>query len=296
MRSSGLLIAGPIVACLLSGAVSAQVTQRVSVSSGGVQGNSDSAIPVISADGRYVAFASWATNLAPGNFNGELEAFVRDRQLGMTELVSMSTGGIAANDQCFDQSISADGRYVAFSSYGSNLVPGDTGGHGDVFVRDRRSGTTERVSVDSGGVQGNQSSWSPSISADGRFVAFMSAASNFAAGDQWNGLPDAFVHDRQTGVTECVSVVSHGGQLRDDRWYLQASISADGRYVVFTTYQNNLVSGDTDGYRDLFPRHRHTGTPDCVSVGPNGAQFERTSWIPSISADGRYVAFASLAT
>ncbi len=172
-------------------------TERVSVSSDGTEGNWYSHFPSISADGRYVAFQSAASNLVPGDTNGYWDVFVRDRLTGTTELVSVSSDGTQGNDESYDRalSISADGRFVAFGSEASNLVPGDTNGHSDVFVRDRLTGTTERVSVSSDGTQGNYGGYWPSISADGRYVAFHSPASNLVPGDT-NGHSDVFVRDR----------------------------------------------------------------------------------------------------
>src|SRR5260221_4084496 len=159
----------------------AQVTQRVSVDSGGAQGNTYSLAPSTSADGRYVAFVSHATNLVPGDTNGVEDVFVRDRLSGATEWVSVDSGGAQGNNASgvggvfFKTSISADGRYVAFASYATNLVPGDTNGFTDVFVHDRQNSATEQVSVDSVGAQGNSDSCLSSlisISADGRYGAF----------------------------------------------------------------------------------------------------------------------------
>jgi hypothetical protein len=178
-------------------------TERVSLDSGGAQGNSASYDPSISADGRFVAFVSDAINLVPGDTNGKPDIFVRDRQSGRTERISVNSAGAQGDDQSAIPSISADGRFVAFASQATNLVPGDTNGLMDVFVHDRLSGLTERVSVDSFGAQGNGISalFGLSISADGRFVAFESYASNLVHGDT-NGYEDVFVHDRSaTGFT-----------------------------------------------------------------------------------------------
>ena len=119
----------------------------------------------------------------PGDTNEATDVFVRDRQTGATRRVSVGPGGVQGDSSSFTPSISADGRFVAFSSSASNLVPDDINGIPDVFVRDRQTGTTRRVSVGPGGVQGNSSSFDPAISADGRFVAFISAASNLVPGD-----------------------------------------------------------------------------------------------------------------
>src|SRR5258706_456378 len=181
MRTAGFQVAVPIVACLLCGAASAQVTRRMSIATDGTQGNSNSRDPVISANGRYVAFWSFSTNLVPGDANGFPDVFVHDRQSGTTELVSVATGRAQGDGLSIAPSISADGRYVAFESTATNLVAGDTNGWFDVFVRDRQNGITELVSISTGGAQGNSVSYGPMISADGRYVGFISDASNLVS-------------------------------------------------------------------------------------------------------------------
>src|SRR5437660_1328853 len=189
-------------------------TERVSVASDGTQANNVSSYPALSADGRFVAFQSDATNLVAGDTNGATDVFVHDRQTGATERVSVASGGGTQGNRNSGgffafPALSADGRLVAFQSDATNLVARDTNGATDVFVHDRQTGTTERVSVASGGSQGNGFSAGPVLSADGRFVAFHSTATNLVAGDT-NGATDVFVHDRQTGTTERVSVASGG--------------------------------------------------------------------------------------
>jgi Tol biopolymer transport system component len=171
-------------------------TTRVSVSSRERQANAGSQQASISADGRYVAFVSFASNLVAGDTNGTWDVFMRDTAKGKTTRVSVSSGGQQGNDQSGTPSISADGRYVAFYSYASNLVAGDTNGKADVFVRDTVTGRTTRVSVSSRERQGNGYSYEPSISTDGRYVAFYSLASNLVAGDT-NTAGDIFVRDRR---------------------------------------------------------------------------------------------------
>src|SRR3989441_6808558 len=183
--------------------------------SGGAQGNGSSGLigfafpPALSADGRFIAFVSLATSLVAGDTNGATDVFVRDRQTGTTERVSVASGGTQSNAASLGSALSADGRLVAFQSDATNLAPGDTNGATDVFVRDRQTGMTERVSVASDGTQANNISSYPALSADGRFVAFQSDATNLVAGDT-NGATDVFVHDRQTGTTEPSSVASGG--------------------------------------------------------------------------------------
>ena len=232
-------------------------TTRVSVASDGTQGNSASDKPSISSDGRYVAFKSTATNLVSGDTNGFIDVFVHDRQTGQTTRVSLASDSTQGNGDSYSPSISADGRYVAFRSSASNLVSGDTNGTSDIFVHDRQGGGTTRVSVASDGTQGNGDSYSPSISADGRYVAFMSAASNLVSGDTC--CSDIFVHDRQSGQTTRVSVASDGAQGNNHSWY--PSISADGRYVAFHSYASNLVSGDTNSAPDVFVHDRGGAGP-----------------------------------
>ena len=266
------------------------VTERVSVSSAGEQGNSWSQVPSISADGRYVAFASSASNLVEGDTNGTYDIFVRDRQSGETRRISVSIAGEQGNGLSWYPSISADGRYVAFESDASNLAEGDTNGYDDVFVHDRQSGETRRISLSSAGGQGNNDSYYPSISADGRYVAFVSEASNLVEGGT-NNVQDVFVHDRQNSETRLVSVSSAGEQGNDQSF--TATISADGRYVAFASVASNLVEGDTNGWSDVFVHDRESGETRRISVSSVGEQANNTSWLTSITADGRYVAFES---
>jgi Tol biopolymer transport system component len=164
----------------------------VSVSSAGVEGNGDSRNASISANGRFVAFDSEASNLIENDGNAYWDIFVRDRQKGKTRRVSVSSVGVDANQSSFEPSISADGRFAAFQSFASNLVENDNACCWDIFVRDRSTGTTRRVSVSSAGVEANGFSFNASISADGRFVAFDSEASNLV-GDDTNLKSDIFV-------------------------------------------------------------------------------------------------------
>jgi hypothetical protein len=268
--------------------------ERVSVATGGAQGNEGSGVPSISADGRYVAFTSYASSLVASDTNHYEDVFVRDRQNGTTELVSVDSAGVQGDSYSIYQSISADGRFVAFWSRASNLVAG-TSSSGNIFVRDRQNGTTELASVDSAGVQANNSSDAPSISADGRFVAFYSAASNLVAGDT-NGVPDIFVHDRTSGTTERVSVATGGAQGHTNISQYGNAISADGRFVAFGSNEPTLVAGDTNGDSDVFVRDRQSGTTERVSIDSAGVLGNDLSANPSISSDGRFVAFHSLAS
>jgi Ca2+-binding RTX toxin-like protein len=263
----------------------------VSVDSAGNLGNDFSRSPSISADGRFVAFVSNASNLVPGDTNRETDILVRDTLTNTTTGVSVDSAGKPGNLQSLDASISADGRFVAFYSFASNLVPGDTNGRSDIFVRDTLTNTTTRVSVDSAGNQGNSSSTEPSISADGRFVVFYSFASNLVPGDT-NDRTDIFVRDTLTNTT--VSLDSAGNQRNN--FSGTPSISADGRFVAFSSFSSNLVPGDTNDSNDIFVRDRLTNTTTRVSVDSAGNQGNRFSYRPSISADGRFVVFESFSS
>jgi Tol biopolymer transport system component len=238
----------------------------------------------ISGDGRFVAFVSDDNEQVPGDTNGWYDILVRDRQTGATEIVSVTASGTPTNMHSSFPAISADGRFVAFASEASNLVPGDMNGKWDVFVRDRQAATTELVSVaaDGGPADGDSSGTfgitSVAISADGRFIAFLSSASNLAPGTPHGGI---FVRDRETGRTEVVSVSNSGAPASGDS--ISPSVSGDGRFIAFASDDSNLAPEDTnDGYC-IFVRDRQTGTTEWVADGNS----------PSISADGRFVAFVS---
>jgi uncharacterized repeat protein (TIGR01451 family) len=274
---------------------SAATTERVSIASGGAQGNGSSEGSAISADGRYVAFTSSASNLVTGDTYGATDVFVHDRENNVTERVSMASNGTQANDHAWHiPAISADGRYVAFTSAASNLVSGDTNGSWDVFVHDRETNVTELVSKASDGTLGDFVSEYPRISADGRYVVFISGATNLVPNDT-NGTFDIFVHDRTTKVTERVSISSSGVEGNDVSYTYTVSpgISDDGRYVAFRSKASNLVDGDTNGARDIFVHDRQTKVTERVSIASDVTQGDNDSYDPVISADGRYVAFTS---
>ncbi|MEN6643054.1 MAG: Ig-like domain-containing protein [Armatimonadia bacterium] len=297
----GIVVFGAVAAV----AVVTGLTTRVSVSTAGGQGNGYSDLwegtTSITPDGRYVAFISTASSLVAGDTNEGSDAFVHDRVTRTTTRVSVATGGGQACGQGYGEggqtSISADGRYVAFPSYASNLVPGDTNGCTDIFVHDRTTGVTTRVSVMTGGGQGNEGDGEhytqpASISGDGRYVAFNSARQLVA--DDTNGFEDVYVHDRTTGTTTLVSVATNGTHGNSASAF--PAISADGRYVAFQSGASNLVTGDTNDTLDIFVRDRTTGTTTRVSVATGGGEGNGYASSPSLSADGRCVAFASYAT
>jgi Tol biopolymer transport system component len=265
-------------------------TVLLSVATDGTQANADSFAPALSADGSTVAFASLATNLAGPEPVRTMNVFVHDPLKGQTTRISNSPGGGQADGDSTSPVLSGDGSVVAFDSFADNLVSGDSNGASDVFVHERASGRTTRVSVASDGAQSNGGSFSPSISANGRFVAFASDATALVSGDR-NRDGDVFVNDRQTGKTTLISVTSDGKPANGDSF--APAISADGRLVAFVSHATNLVGGDTNGASDVFVRDRENGRTMRVSVGSDGAQIDSDAFGPSISGDGRYVAFAT---
>ncbi|PKN50661.1 MAG: hypothetical protein CVU55_15995, partial [Deltaproteobacteria bacterium HGW-Deltaproteobacteria-13] len=273
-------------------------TIRVNVASNGDQalGGGSGGVS-ISADGRYVAFRSGATNLVSGDTNGEQDIFVHDCQTGETIRVNVASNGDQANNGGNDRAyISADGRYVAFQSDATNLVSDDTNGLKDIFVHDNQTGQTTRVNLDSSGTQASGGgSEFPTISADGRYTAFQSDATNLVS-DDTNGLRDIFVHDSQTGQTIRVNVASNGDQAAGGGSE-KAVISGDGRYVGFHSDATNLVTNDTNGLRDIFVNDSQTGQTIRVSVASDGTQASGgINEYPTISDDGRFVAWQSDAT
>jgi Tol biopolymer transport system component len=259
----------------------------------------------ISADGRFIAFASNAFNLVPNDTNKQDDIFVRDTLTGTTEIVSTDSQGnlTQAIGSSTEPDISDDGRYVVFQSISKNLVPDDTNITFDIFVKDRQTGKTTRVSTDSAGRQGTYvtdadigvGASNPSISGDGRYVAFRSRFNNLVPGDT-SGFGDIFVKDLQTNQTRLVSTDSAGNPSNGTSY--DPVISSDGRYVAFASAASNLVENDVLGAPDVFLKDLQTGITTRISVNSQGMQamdglFGTKSSRPSISADGRFVAFVS---
>ena len=290
IRSGLILVAALGVATRLH----AQAITRVSVDSSGAQGNRASIPCVISGDGRLIVFQSYATNLVAGDTNGVTDIFVRDLAAGTTVRVSVDSLGAQANDESEQPAISDDGRFVAFVSAASNLVPGDTNSARDVFIRDLVLGVTLRASVDSNGAEISDGGIAPSLSADGRFLSFGTSASNLVPGDT-NGFGDVFVRDMITGAIDRVSVDSSGGEGNNQSASSFDALSDDGQVVAFESFASNLVVGDTNGKRDVFFHDRTTGETRRVSVDSSGAEGNDRSFEPVLSGDGRFVAFHSYA-
>jgi Tol biopolymer transport system component len=249
------------------------------------QANDHSSSPAISADGRYVAFQSGASNLVPGDANKAGDIFVYDRKTRVMEMISFAEDGSQANDTSGEPDISADGRWVVFSTIATNLVAGDTNGLQDVFLRDRQTGRTTLVSAAVGGGAGNMMSMAPAISADGRWVVFTSSADNLLpeidehTGENiadTNGASDIFVFDRLGAKIRRISLSSEGKQSSHNS--NSPGISADGRWVTFWSLADNLAPGASRG---IYLHDRSAGTTQWIADG----------LAPTISADGRWIGF-----
>ena len=239
-------------------------TKRISLASDGAESNAQSEYPVISADGRYVAFASDATNLVAGDTNGYRDVFEYDRKSGEIIRISVASDGTQANEgtELGAIAISGDGKFVAFASMASNLVADDTNQFWDIFVHDRLTGLTSRVSVANDGTQANAGSYGVSITADGRYVAFGSNATNLVSGDT-NGVQDVYTYDRQTNQVALVSVADDGTQGDLPSGFTLVApggvdiaygslISSDGRTVIFMSNASNLVEHDDNWKQDIY--------------------------------------------
>jgi Tol biopolymer transport system component len=302
-----LAIAGGLLSALAPIAATSApppLTIRTSISSTGEEGDASSLGGPVSADGRFVAFDSSASNLVSGDNNGVQDVFLRDLKTGSTQRVSLGGAGNEGNGSSSVLALSNNGRFVTFLSEASNLVAGDNNGVADIFVRDLKKAQTWRIFVNSADGQGNPTNSGFSISANGRFVAF----SSLVEGDT-NGVGDVFVRDLKTGVTTRASVDSSG--VEGDSGSSNPALSADGRFVAFESYASNLVQDDTNGYQDVFVHDLKTGTTQRVSVNSageeasgagfdpssncGGGSYSLDSYSPSISANGRFIAFLSQA-
>ena len=307
MRVRILTLVGALLAAstLVPAQSPSAVLELISVSSAGVQGNNDSGTSFLTSpsndrasltpDGRFVAFMSLADNLVPGDINQVADVFVRDRLMGTTELVSLSSKGRQGDGHSglgapAGAGISDDGRFVVFASQASNFARGDVNTNPDVFVRDRLTGTTELVSR---GLDGTPASGDdPVISANGQVVAFRSSSATLVSDGNPNFTTHVYAFDRQAQTIERVDVDSNGvlaaGQANN------LAISSDGRYVAFDSSADNLVSGPGDQQGiDVFVRDRVNHTTDGISTVGDTGTFEGNSFLSSITPDGRFVGFSS---
>ncbi|MFH1769189.1 MAG: PKD domain-containing protein [Parcubacteria group bacterium] len=260
--------------------------ERVSVSTHGIEGNSHvTGNPSLSADGGYVAFSSSASNLVPEDNNNAPDVFVYNRFNRELEIVSLSNSGELGNGPSSLPQISSDGRYVSFYSDATNLVNGDTNNTLDIFVRDRVSNTTERVSISPDGLYDGASVGPSSISSDGRFVVFSGAFDR--------NISDVWVRDRHIGTTRLVSVSPNGIRTNMHSHASHRSVSSDGRFIVFRSYASNLISNDYNGWGDVFLKDMDTNQIELVSVSNEGILGNYNSGNPTMDAQGLYVVFES---
>jgi Ca2+-binding RTX toxin-like protein len=269
-------------------------TTLVSTATGGTQGNNISSLPLITDDGRFVVFTSIATNLVGGDTNGNLDVFMKDTLTGVTTRLSTASDGSQANGVSQNIDITGDGHFVGFQSTATNLISGDTNGVSDVFVKDTQTGGIIRASVANDGSQGNGLSLVARLSNDGTKVSFVSTASNLTTNDSNGATTDVFVRDLSASTTTLVSVATDGGS--GNAQSSGATISGDGRYVVFQSDATNLVNGDTNGSTDVFIRDLQTNTTTRVSTATDGTQANDISLQAVVSGDGRYVVFLSNAS
>ncbi len=284
-RVAAVVLVAGLMSAGLAGSTAAAADafpQLVSVSSSGMSGDNSSAGGSMSRDGKLVAFASFASDLVPGDTNGGVQdCFVRDRISGVTTLVSVGEGGVPSDGNCYSPAISADGSVVAFHSLATTLVPDDTNSYGDVFVHDLQSGVTSRVSVDSAGGQlpGGGYWLSPAMSDDGNVIAFTTYTS---------GTEKVFVHDRTNGSTTRVSL--------EGCISTHPAISGDGNVVVYDSCAFPGPDGLTLGWQ-LLAFDRTTGVTALVSVDSSGVPSSGGAGpYQQVSFDGRYVAFDSGST
>lgn len=269
------------------------LTTRISVDSAGNQGNGNSSLAAISGDGNIIAFVSDSTNLISAlDENGFPDIYVHTISTGDTIIISNGMSGQPANGASSSPAISTDGKFVAFHSLASNLVANDTNAKSDVFVYDMTTKLIKRVSVSSTGIQGNGNSYQPSLSADGRYVAYQTEAENIAIGDS-NGVSDIVVYDRQTGAVSRMSLDSQGRQSNGAS--INPCISGDALFVVFESKATTLVNGDFNGVSDIFLRDIAAAKTTRISINDAGFEANDDSYNPVISSDARFIAFESRA-
>lgn len=273
---------------LRSGAV-----RLISTDASGAGANGGSGTSSLSSDGAMLAFQSFATNLVPDDTATFSEIFVKDTRTGAITRVSTDAAGVPGNGKSEIPAITPDGNLVVFGSDAGNLVPGDTNGQTDVFLKNLATGGITRVSTDSGQAQADGPSgyrYGPMISADGRFVAFDSQAGNLAPGDV-NGQDDVFVKDMETGKTILVSATADGSSGNGPSY--RVGISGDARLVVFRSEASDLLPEDKDTASDIYLKDLRDGSLRLISTSSGGVKADAPSYDPSISADGRRVGFST---
>lgn len=270
-------------------------TTRLSVATDGTQASGGSSLPAISAEGRYISYSSWASDLVPGDANWFQDVFLWDQVAGTTTRVSIDSDGNELNGESIYPAISADGRYITYQSNASNIVPGDANRWSNVFVWDQDARITTPVNVTHDGTHANGQSNNPTISANGRQITYQSDASNLVTGDT-NGESDVFLWDQDTRTTTRVSVAADGTQADD--YCRDPAISADGRFVTYWSLATNLVplNPEYGVPPNIFLWDMDSGTTTLVNRNYFGSQSNRGAVSPAMSADGRFITFDSQST
>ncbi len=265
---------------------------NISVSATGEQGDDISFSSDVSGDGRYVTFASSATNLVDGDTNEAQDVFLWDRMTDTITRISVASDGTQGDADSYEPKISADGRYITYQSSATNLVDDDTNGFQDIFVYDTQTQQTKRVSELADGTQSNANSWDPDISSDGRYIVFRSGATRFDE-RTWYNVPVIYLYDQQTGNLELIDV--HQTDDYRNHGISDVSISDDARYFTFVTNAPDIVDDDTNGYSDVFVYDRQSGTSTRVSSTTDGQDANDDSRFAQFSDNGQYVVFYSYA-
>ncbi len=253
--------------------------------------NQGSWSPFINYDGRFTVFTSRADNLVKGDENGHLGIFVHDRETGKTEHIDKAYDGSEANGDSEHPSISDDGRFVAYSSFASNLVKGDNNGNVDIFLYDRDEKKTSLISKGADG-EANANSHLARISADGRYITFNSDATNIVPYGV-KGKTDVFVYDRQTKNISRVNLTDEGFEVNGGCG--APSISGDGAFIAFGSQATDLVPGDNNGLSDVFLRDMAGGAVYMLSTTGKGNVSNGNSGWPIVSAGGKAAVFQSTA-
>jgi hypothetical protein len=259
-------------------------SNRISIDSNGAQANNYSRDPQISLNGRFVVFWSIANNLVANDTNNAADIFVHDRATRQTMRVSINSQGDQANDNSYAPSISSDGRYVVFSSHATNLDPTDTNNNRDVFIHDRESHQTKRISIGLNGVQSNGESFDPQISANGRYVGFISSSSNLVFGDR-NNIPDLFLHDLISGYTSRINVSTTNQEAEQP--VTNFSFNGDARFITFASKSKILKTAQYTTTSAVFIRDRLFTKTRQIITSP----LIKSPDFPTISTDGRLILF-----
>lgn len=259
----------------------------------GSPANGPSFSPTISDNGKYVVFSSGASNLVPNDTNETMDVFLFDLETEQMELISVASDGTQGNDISGEMQaqidVSNDGRYVAFPSNASNLVPNDTNEIYDVFIRDRQENKTRRISENATGKEGNEGSYDPSISADGQYIAFSSSAGNLTTTDIYSSNVDIFIYDKNAQTVNLVSTDTDGVPLYSQSFI--SDISGDGHFVSFFTDAANFAGNEDHKYRTVAIKDLVTGELQCVTLANDGVCLRQGAIWSSISHDGQKVAF-----